>query len=532
MSAGEPQKKSWTFYRRTVIDKPLETLASEVCDAGVLHAFGVPGGGKSLRLIHYLEEAGVRFHTTYREDAAAIMAGTAGRLGKSIGIAISIKGPGVANMMPGLAFCGFELLPMVAISEAYGVSEQSSRFHKRIDHKLLTMPTVKGSFGYGGPVEGFGRARALAIGEPPGPVLLNLADLEEDYATPMQSEPSGPDPRTVLDALRLSRRPVVLAGSSAIRFGWGSYLSRLSVPIFTTVSAKGMLDEGSSFAAGVYTGAGGKDAPESSLFAQADLVVGLGLDARELLSSEVSKQRLVNVLPSMYDWSSSYLGDLVSDKYLPEIVDGLTRKQWGLEEIRASKRKLFKSLGNKHFLPFNFFSILSQHFPENGRLVVDVGSFATIGEHVWEARDPDQFLISGNARYMGGAIPMALGAAFLNNESPVVTVLGDGGIGMHLAEVKLAVEARLPILFALLSDGGFGSIKSAVIDSGLSSRCLEKFNPSFVPAMEGLGIPGVRVTSEAELKSVLENHDFVEPYYVECHFESDPYRQMTLDLRN
>jgi len=98
----------------------IRTLAKAMAERGPGHAFGVPGSGQSLELIDAMSGHGVAFHSVHHEGAAAIMAGTTGRLSGRAGMAIAIKGPGLANMVGGMAACTYENLPMLAVTEAYG----------------------------------------------------------------------------------------------------------------------------------------------------------------------------------------------------------------------------------------------------------------------------------------------------------------------------------------------------------------------------------------------------------------------------
>ncbi|MBL1828579.1 hypothetical protein ELE35_29995, partial [Klebsiella pneumoniae] len=91
-------------------------------------------------------------------------------------------------------------------------------------------------------------------------------------------------------------------------------------------------------------------------------------------------------------------------------------------------------------------------------LILDTGLFCTIGETIWKASKPSDFCGSSNGRYMGCAIPTAIGVAISNQGKRVICVMGDGGIRPYFPEILLAVEENLPILFLLISDGYYGSV--------------------------------------------------------------------------
>ena len=72
----------------------VEWLAADLYRRGTRFAFGVPGGGVSLDLLDAVQTNGMRSVITAREDAAAIMAGVAGRLARR-------PGPRVFDQRPG-----------------------------------------------------------------------------------------------------------------------------------------------------------------------------------------------------------------------------------------------------------------------------------------------------------------------------------------------------------------------------------------------------------------------------------------------
>ena len=101
------------------MSKVFTEISKIVKNHKIKYAFGIPGGGKSLELIDALSQYGIKFITTHHEASAAIMAGTIGKISNSFGLCISIKGPGITNMLPGISLCHFENFPIISICESY-----------------------------------------------------------------------------------------------------------------------------------------------------------------------------------------------------------------------------------------------------------------------------------------------------------------------------------------------------------------------------------------------------------------------------
>ena len=165
-------------------------------------------------------------------------------------------------------------------------------------------------------------------------------------------------------------------------------------------------------------------------------------------------------------------------------------------------------------------------------MVLDSGNFCTIGEHLWQVSSPNLFLSAANSRYMGTCLPMAIGASIFDRSVPTAAVLGDGGIGMYISELKIAAERKLPLLIILLSDGGYGSIRTRAVKDNLDQGSLTFSNPSWLEIVKGFGLEAYRASGIEEFSTNLSNWDNKEgPYFIECNFNPSKYQEMTRDLR-
>ena len=212
------------------------------------HAFGVPGSGQSLELIQALTDHGVAFHSVYHEGAAAIMAGTVGRLSGDTALAIAIKGPGLANMVAGMAACTYENLPILAVSEAYGPGVPLAEAHKRLDQGTLTAAVAKGRRYLAAEGPGYDDLAAWTKAEAPGPVFVELAGAVETEK-PVPKIQSNADTGDVLGHISRSQQPVIIAGTYALRAGLSHILNNMQIPVFSTAAAKGAVHEGLPHAA-------------------------------------------------------------------------------------------------------------------------------------------------------------------------------------------------------------------------------------------------------------------------------------------
>lgn len=509
-------------------------LADTLARMGCRSVFGVTGSGPSLRLITELESRGATYYAVAHEAAAGIMAGVVSAATSSPAVGITIKGPGFANLIPGLVLNRFECYPSITLSEAYGTNVPATKMHKRLDQVALAAPVVKVWTDLAGAAQ-LPSLWRMARGEVPGPLHVDLAHLDGVLPVHRQTEvlstsPLGP----LLDQIRTARRVALIVGSLALRSTWKTRLDTLAVPVFTTVSGRGAVDEGRPHAAGVYTGAGRKNAPETRVLTDADLVIGIGLRNTEVLGTLPISGRVRAV-----DVVKGSGGGLSEDPVLvngesgavDQILDSLeSAPGWGAELIAERKAIMLRDPLLHGWLPMACFQILDRLGFDHG-LVLDTGSFCTIGEHVWTARRGRVFLGSSNGRYMGVGLPSAIGLCLAHPGLPVFCVVGDGGIAMYLSELRLVTAERLPLCVVFMTDGRFGSIAAGVEWPSTSRRAITVTHPSWQKVMAGFGIEAACVGSEQEFQEVLGSWDRSMPLFIEAPFDPQRYETMTLNLR-
>src|SRR3989338_11556964 len=131
------------------------------------------------------------------------MAGAAGRASGRLSVSISIKGPGLSNMLPGIVHNYFEGNPALSLSEAYGTDSPPGHMHKRLAHGPLLASVVKAFDVLGRAEDRLESFLDLAGQEGPGPGHLGLCGDRggSDSSTPrVQTAPAG-TPSDVMRAM-------------------------------------------------------------------------------------------------------------------------------------------------------------------------------------------------------------------------------------------------------------------------------------------------------------------------------------------
>lgn len=420
-------------------------------------AFGVPGSGPTLGLVEGLEARGVPVVVPGHEMTAALMAAGLSAVSSEVGLCFAIKGPGFANLAPGLLCGRAEFLPAVAVVEAYPDEPPAGRRHKWMDHRAWAAQACKRSLGIGALGEGWSRLADLARRSwPPGPVLVEHAARSESPA------PAADVPRIGDPIVPTGRRPAVVVGAQLSGTAAARRLATLSVPVMTTPAAKGLLDERLEHAAGVYTGAGSDASVEQAVLRSADELFFLGVHAGELLRVEAPYPavRRLGMLASRDVYPPCSLAEtteLVSSGAMIQLLDRLGDFDWGADVLAEAKEGTKVRIEKLGFTPASLQVELDwAGWPATH--VLDTGCFTVTGEQLLAADEPSRVLGTPCSRTMGAGVGLALGAAFSGR--PVVLWIGDGGIRALGLELRLALEHRLPVLVFHLRDGGFGSIRA------------------------------------------------------------------------
>jgi acetolactate synthase-1/2/3 large subunit len=377
----------------------------------------------------------------------------------------------------------------------------------------------------------------LARAESPGPVHLNLVDGPPAAAT-VSDASHGCELDALIERVRAARRPVVICGSAATRLSDTSItapaVTGFGVPVFSTAAAKGVIDERDAASAGVYTGAGAELAPEAAILPMADLVIGIGLRNTEVLGARpfpapyVSADTLGPEHQAGFEPALHRTGDLAAA--IDAIRDAVSSLRWGLDEVARAHAAVAKHLDRTELLPAVCYATLAR-IPR-GRLTTDSGNFTIVAEHVWRAAAPGEFIGSSNGRFMGVGVPQAVGAALQDASRPTILTTGDGGLPPFIAEVRVAVERKLPLLIVLMSDGYFGSMRARVVERGFTDAGIRVSQPSWCAAIGAFGCEATRVTTHAEFESAVARWNPARgPAFIEAVMPDTPYVDMVRPLR-
>ena len=105
---------------------------------------------------------------------------------------------------------------------------------------------------------------------------------------------------------------------------------------------------------------------------------------------------------------------------------------------------------------------------------------------------------------MGYGFPAALAAALVHRERRVVALVGDGGMGMSLAEVETAVREGAHVVAIVFDNERYGMIRAYQDRQGSATAPGTDLGPlDFAAAARACGARGVRVETDAAFEGAL-----------------------------
>ena len=516
---------------KTGADVVVETLEAH----GVKHVFGVPGA-KIDKVFDRLLDSSIKTVVCRHEQNAAFIAGGIGRMTGKAGVAIGTSGPGVSNLVTGLATATTEGDPVIALGGAVALPDRLKKLHQTMDSVSLCRPVTKYSAEVDSPEaisEALTNAFRSAESDRPGaafvslPMDIMMGDAKCDVLTPPSYSGLGPaDAAAIQEAARLinlAKKPVVLLGLLASRpqnaTAVREFVESAKLPVVGTFQAAGAVS------ANLFSNFGGRvgqisNQPADEILAASDLVITIGYDPVEYWPSIWNKghrRPIVHVDALASDIDNSYsptvelLGDIAATlQLLAPIVsrsapDPSIRRL--LEKIAAEREELAQTAAALHGTPVHPLRIvaeLQKILTPDTTLCLDMGSF-----HLWMARHlysfrARQILISNGQQTLGVALPWAIAATLVRPTEKVLSISGDGGFLFSAMELETAVRLKSNLVHLIWIDGSYDMVaEQEILKYGRPSGT--DFGPvDPVKYAEAFGAKGLMIQSPDQIPSVLK----------------------------
>ena len=530
-------------------DYVLDALAQE----GLGHLFMVPGGLVDPFLPALARQRRLTPVIAAHEGGAVYMADGYARAGGNFGAALGIGGPGCCNMATAVAAAKTDGSPVLVLTgevpldmEGRGAFQDASQ--ATLDDTAVMGPLTRLSktVADGKNLNHWFRHALTAMwAQPSGPVHLSLTndaligECDADYrkvsgyfADAQAVSVPAVERALALLADRKHKNIAVLAGAGVEHDAAAARLreiaERWSIPVATTLRAKGVFPEDHALSLGVFGYAGTRHATAAILGGALDclLVLGSGFNERDTMHwtvRERGKALMIHVNTDMDELTANAdLGHVVPGSchafldhvharaaaIAPALEATAPRRREWLENIKAGPRLYDVENCSRAAVPIHpaaAIAALRQVFPRDGILLVDSGAHRAFAGHYWSAYAPRTYLSATNLGPMGWAIPAAVGAQCARPDRRVAVITGDGCMQMHGIEVQTAARYRLPIVYLVINNAALGNVWLRARQYGpLPAELTSIPDHDWAGFARSLGAQGFTVRDPAELAGTLQ----------------------------
>ncbi len=457
---------------RTVASAIVEWL--EHLDGGPV--FGIPGV-HTIELYRALARSRLRHVTARSEAGAGFMADGYARVTGRFATALVITGPGVTNILTPMAQAHADSVPMLVIS---GVNRRDTlgrglgHLHELPDQAALTA-TLGPALHVGDPAELPAlllRAEAALTGGRPGPVhievpldVMALPAPPPIFANDAKNEIQNID--YIHEIIAGARKPVVIAGGGARRAeaALRAFCDALDAPVVLTSNARGLLHGHR-----LCVPASPSLAPVRALIAAADLLVVVG---SELGPTDFDMYG-TGGLPDM----SAMIRIDICDRQLArhpararlcaDAAQALARicpkprTGDGAERATQARAGAWAALSPAYRAEVALLQALRTARP--GAIMVGDSTQVVYAGNLYHDHDRPAGWFNAATGYgaLGYAPGAAVGAALAAPGTPVLCLIGDGGVMFGPGEMITAAELGLDVTFLVFNNAGFGEIATAM----------------------------------------------------------------------
>ena len=490
-------------------------------------------------------------------------------------------GPGLTNVLTGVANAAFDSIPMVVIagdipSYYYGKHpHQEVNMHGDATQYKMLEPVCKRCWRLDD-VEALpeilDKAFRLAESGRPGPVLIDVPmdmfsrEMEEDlwartYKDSHFTMKPALDPaaaKAIAEKLVNAKNPVIHAGGGIILAKASDELAALAefldIPVSRTLMGHGCLSDKHPLLVG-QTGFWGLEFTHS-ITLNADVILGLGTRFAEADSSswyqgvtfDPDKTTFLQIDIDPMEIGRNYpveigaVGDLkiglqqILDEVKKICPEGKSNPELRtkIAETKAAFKKENEAISNDGRFPMTPQRILKdvkEVLPEDAHIFTDVGWNKNGVAQQFDITVPGTIHHSSGLATMGFGASAVLGGKVAAPDKVCITLTGDGGFGVNPTCLATAVEKGIACTWVVMNNSAFGTIAGlenanyqTKFGTVFTTPDGETYSPSWAGVAEAYGVEAICVKTADEFKPAMEKalaaNAAGKPFLVEAPMEN------------
>lgn len=544
---------------------------------GVTKVFG-QCGHTNYALIDACHQLGIEYISFRHEQQAAHAADAYFRVTHQLAVLNVHLSPGLTNALTGVASAAGDGTPMVVITgntPSYHHARephQGMRLHADASQGDIYRPICKRVWRIDDAkllIDIMPRALNVAQTGRSGAVLLDVPmDVFSQHIEPPEQKMSsrrpeyrrsGGAPDGIADAVRLlqsAQSPAIFAGNGAVLSEASGEIraiaEQLSIPVATTLMAKGIFPEDHPLACGM-TGIWGTRIANATTRA-ADVLLAIGTAFGEADCSSWRPEHTFSIPPTrliqididpqeigkIYPVEVGIVGD--AKTVLRQLVDALrgwtppaeaaTRRVDALARDRASWDAELVAQKRDNGTPIHPARLLhevAKAAPRDAIYVTDVGWNKNGAGQQLYSYSPQTFITSGALATMGFAPAAAIGAKLGAPDRSVICLVGDGGFLSVCGALTTAVELNVPVVWVIFNNFCFSTIRTVgttyfknAYGTEFTTPDGEPYNPDFPLLARAFGVDSARVDAPDDLPQALQTALAANrPYLLEVRTRGD-----------
>jgi thiamine pyrophosphate-dependent acetolactate synthase large subunit-like protein len=516
--------------RRERQETGAEALVRALEANGVDVVFTIPGV-HTLDLYAALERSQIRTVLPRHEQGAGYMADGYARASGRVGVAITVTGPGLTNIVTPIAEAFADSSRVLVISTCLDrpyLGHLDGRLHEMTDQLAVVRPIVKWAHRVmsaaeirSAVAEAFrqlydGRPRPVYL-EVPLDVLRERTAMSDPLVIAVP--PAKPNDHLLDRAAQLladANRVFVLAGGGAVSERSSQLLSQLASAIgavvSTTVTGKGAIPDDHPLAIGAFGYRWMPDNPVSELMRGSDvtIAIGTGLGARTTAEGTMPlPSPLIHIDIDPLEFHRRYPAAVALRADCAEALAGLLerieagfrpRSRWEPWEIESVRLRLLSVTDDSARRYQPWLIALRRALPRDAFTAHDMTMVCYEAVRAFPVYVPRTYAFPRGFGTLGSALPMAIGAKYARPDRPAVAICGDGGIQFTVQELGTLAQYRLPVIVVVFDDRSHTAVKRAMQQAGIRPRDVDLVNPDFVELAQSYKLNAIRVSDPAELE--------------------------------
>ena len=526
--------------KRTGAEIFVESLKQE----GVKVVFGIPGG-VVLKIFDVLcQEKDVEFVLTRHEQGAAHMAEGYAKASGKAGVALVTSGPGMTNIVTGLADAFMDSVPLVAFTGQVSTNLIGNDAFQEADNVGISRPCTKHNVlvkDVNDLARTIKEAFYIATTGRPGPVLVDIPkDVtmnNAEFKYPDKVSLRGYNPtyegnkhqiKQAAGEIMKAKRPVIYVGGGALFSDAGDEILELAeitqTPVTMTLMGLGSFPGTHPLSMGMLGMHGGYWSNMAMHHADLLIAVGARFDDRVTgkLSEFCPEARVIHIDidPTSIKKNVHAHIPIVGDvRNVLRQLNVLLRSMDGNQrDLKEQRRLWWNQIGewkrahplsyrqdDKVIKPQYVIEKLFEITKNGGIVVTDVGQHQMWAAQYFKGTKPRTFITSGGLGTMGFGFPAAIGAQKACPDKLVMCITSEGSFQMNLQELATAQEHRLPVKIVLLNNQFHGMVRQwqdLFYDGRYAASYLGKI-PDFAKLADAYGIPGLRADKPVEVEPVI-----------------------------